>query len=726
MKLNMKIAFFYGKSLVGIAALFVFAANLFAQNQPPKAEVRSVTEDYFGVKVSDPYRWMEDLKADEMQKWMRGQADYTDAYLKKLPLRDEFLKRLNELDAAGTLVRNVRQRGDRYFYYKQAPNENNPKLFVRDGLGGAERLLVDADKYAVNGGQASISAFSPSPDGKLVSFLIALGGGEYGTIRVLDVATGKETGDMIENTRWDAGAWTQDGRAFSYVKFQTLPATAPPTEKLQKIQSVLHTLGTKTDADKPLFGYGVNPNIQLETEPIPSVYFPTKAKYAVANVNSGVSPNSDFYVAPMNSLGQTPIPWRKIISTTDEVAGIEEYGDYFYLLTYKNTPRYKMLRVKTANPDLTKAETVFEASEAVVEGWAAARDALYIGTLDGGLRRVFRVDYQTLKSSEIKAPYAASLSISSGSPERDGVLLSVDSWTKSAALFNYDPKTNKTADTKLVPPVQIDMSNIEVVNAKAKAPDGAMIPLVILHKKGLKLDGSNPVLMNGYGAYGIENTSPFFYTGALPWLERGGVIVFTGIRGGGEYGEEWHLAGKGKTKPNTWKDFISCAEYLIEKKYTSPKNLGIIGGSAGGVLISNSIAERPELFGAAISAVGMNNALRSETTANGVANIPEFGTFKTEEGFRNLLAMDGYLKIKDGVKYPAVLLTHGANDPRVEPWMSAKFAARLQAATTSGKPVLLRLDYDAGHGLGSSRKQRNEENADIYAFLSAQLGGKNN
>gem|GEM_PF-5323597 len=237
--------------------------------------------------------------------------------------------------------------------------------------------------------------------------------------------------------------------------------------------------------------------------------------------------------------------------------------------------------------------------------------------------------------------------------------------------------------------------------------------------------GTNPVLMRGYGAYGSGSTSPFFASGSLPWLERGGILAITGIRGGGAYGEEWHIAGKGATKANTWKDFIACAEYLIAEKYTSPEHLGIVGGSAGGILISNAITTRPDLFGAAISAVGLNNALLAETTPNGIPNIPEFGTFKTDEGFKNLLAMDGYHKVKDGVKYPAVMLTHGINDPRVEPWMSAKMAARLQAATGSNKPVLLRIDYDAGHGIGSTKQQRNEENADIYAFLFQQLGATN-
>jgi len=344
-----------------------------------------------------------------------------------------------------------------------------------------------------------------------------------------------------------------------------------------------------------------------------------------------------------------------------------------------------------------------------------------VQTLDGGTRKIYRVDYKTKKAEPLRLPYEGSASIVGTYPDVDGVYFNLDSWTKSSANFLYDPKTRTATDTRLVPPIGIDMSSLEFVNAKARSHDGVMIPLVIIYKKGLKRNGTNPVLMRGYGAYGIENTSPYFASGSLPWLNRGGIVAITGIRGGGEYGEEWHLAGKGATKSNTWKDFIACAEYLIAEKYTSPAHLGIIGGSAGGILISNSITERPELFGAAISAVGLNNALRAETTSNGVPNIPEFGTFKTEEGFKALLAMDGYHKVKDGVKYPAVMLTHGINDPRVEPWMSAKMAARLQAATASGKPVLLRVDYDAGHGIGSTKKQRNEENADVYAFLFQQL-----
>jgi prolyl oligopeptidase len=410
-----------------------------------------------------------------------------------------------------------------------------------------------------------------------------------------------------------------------------------------------------------------------------------------------------------------------LVSLDDEVANVDLHGDDVYLLTFKNTPRYKVVHINLTQPDLAKAETIFPASAAVVTATGAAKDALYVQTLDGGVGKLWRVDYKGGAPQLIKLPYDGTANIGWTDQVTEGLLFGLTSWTKSAAYFAYNPATQKATDTTLVPPIPIDMSSIDAVSVKAKSYDGTMVPLVILSKKGLKRDGTNPTLMIGYGAYGIVNTEPFFASGYLPWLEHGGILALAGVRGGGEYGEEWHLAGKQKTKPNTWKDFIACAEYLINEKYTSAAHLAGEGGSAGGILIGNSIAERPDLFGAAIDAVGVNDAVRAETTSNGVPNIPEFGSIKTEEGFKALLEMDAYLKIKDGVKYPAVLLVTGINDPRVEPWMSAKMAARLQTATNSGKPVLLRVDYDAGHGFGSTKRQRNEQNADIYAFLFGQL-----
>ena len=705
----------------GVIFSAIFALQIFAQNAPPKAEARNVTDEYFGQKINDPYRWMENLKADETQKWFKGQADYAKNYLERLPMRDEIFKELTALSDTGARVGGIRPRGNLFFYTKRNPGEQDNKLYVREGMNGAERLLVDPTRITDGGKRFSLGGWNVSWDGKYVSYIVYAGGSENGEMRVIETATGKDTGERIDRTRFGAGSWLPDGKTFLYPRMQKLAAGAPPTDLYQKVRVYRHTLGTNPDTDKAVFGFDVNPNLSFDQKMLTFIVTDPNWKYVFAYTNSGVSPNNEIYVAPLDAMGQAQIPWRKIASLDDEVSNWDLHGDDLYLTIYKNAPRYKIIRTSLSKPDLKTAELFFSGGEAIVEGETAQPDAMYVQTLDGGTRKIYRVDYKTKKAEPIKLPYNGSAYINGTESSADGIYFSIDSWTKSAAHFKYDPKTGTATNTNLIPPIPIDMSNVEFVNAKARSYDGTMIPLVIIYKKGLKRDGSNPTLMNGYGAYGIENTSAFFYPGILPWVNRGGVMVFAGIRGGGEYGEEWHLAGKGATKPNTWKDFIACAEYLIAEKYTSPKHLGIEGGSAGGILISNAIAERPELFGAAIDQVGLNDILRAETTSNGIPNIPEFGTFTTEEGFKNLLAMDGYLKIKDGVKYPAVLLTTGINDPRVEPWMSAKMAARLQAATTSGKPVLLRVDYDAGHGIGSTQKQRNEELADTYAFLFQQL-----
>jgi prolyl oligopeptidase len=714
MKLNKHITF-----AIVLVALLGAAAS--AQQGPPKAPVNEVTDTYFGQKIVDPYRWMEDSKNADFVAWMKAQADYTRAHLDRLPMRADLLKRLEELSDTGVRVSGVQRAGGYYFYYRVAPGENDRRLYVREGFKGAERLLLDPEKLSEPGKRYSIDSYNPSFDGKYVSYTISVGGSENGEMRVVETATGKDLGERIDRARFGAGAWLPDNHAFLYNRLQKLADGAPATDLYQKSRVYLHTLGTSPDRDVAVFGYEVNPAIKMETTPLPFAYVPTGSKYVIAIVNSGVSPNSEYYFTTVDKLTQTPIPWRKFVSLDDEVSNLDLRGDDVYLLTYKNTPRYKVVHLNLAQPDLAKADTIFPATEAVVTAAGAAKDALYVQTLDGGVGKLWRVAYKGGAPQLIKLPYDGTANIGWTDQLTEGLLFGLTSWTRSAAFFAYNPATQKATDTTLIPPIPIDMSSIEAVSVKAKSYDGTMVPLVILSKKGLKRDGTNPTLMIGYGAYGIVNTEPFFASGYLPWLERGGILAFAGVRGGGEYGEEWHLAGKQKTKPNTWKDFIACAEYLIHEKYTSAAHLAGEGGSAGGILIGNSIAERPDLFGAAVDAVGVNDSVRAETTSNGVPNIPEFGSTKTEEGFKALLEMDAYLKIKDGTKYPAVLLVTGINDPRVEPWMSAKMAARLQTATASGKPVLLRVDYDAGHGFGSTKRQRNEQNADIYAFLFDQL-----
>ena len=549
--------------LLTSASLLLFGTSICAQDSPPKAAIHEVTDTYFGMKIVDPYRWMEDAKSPETAAWMRGQADYTRAYLDRLPMRAQLLKRFEELSETGVRVSGVQRAGNFYFYYRVAPGENDRRLYVREGFKGAERLLVDPEKLSSPGKRYSIDSYNPSFDGKYVSYTVSIGGSENGEMRVIETATGRDLGERIDRCRLGAGAWLTHNRSFLYNRLQKLAESAPPTELYQKSRVYLHILGSNPDNDRAVFGYEVNPNIKMEPAPLPFAGVPLGSKYAFALVNSGVSPNSEYYFAPLDKLRETPIPWRRVAALEDEVAGFDLHGDDVYFTTYKNTPRFKVIRVNLAQPDLAKAGTVFPASEAVVTNIGAAKDALYVQTLDGGMGKLWRVDYKGGAPRPIKLPYDGAGFIGWTDSQTDGLLFGLISWTKSETFFAFDPRTQTATDTTLVPPILIDLSSIETASVKVKSHDGVMVPLVILYQRGLKRDGTNPTLLDGYGAYGITNTEPFFATGFLPWLERGGVIAMAGVRGGGEYGEEWHLAGKEKTKPNTWKDFIACAEYLI-------------------------------------------------------------------------------------------------------------------------------------------------------------------
>jgi prolyl oligopeptidase len=710
----------------------LFSANLTVSGQvpaPAPAPVREVTDDYFGTKITDPYRWMEEPKSKELDVWMKTQNSFARNYLDRLPMREKILRQLEAQNNSTVSISGIQRAGNLYFYFKLTPGDNDRKILFREGLSGEEKLLVDPKKISDESGKRfSIITFSPSPDGKFVSYLASAGGAERGEIRFVESATARELKDKINDTRWQSGAWLPGSNAVLYVRLPEPNPETPPTERLQKSKVYLHKLGETAENDKPIFGYEVNANINLDPKLLSFPSVPFGSKYVLIDVNSGVEPNSAIYAAPVESLENENIPWRKIVDFDDRVGAYSAnstvvHGDDLYLLTFKNALRYKVVKRNLKNPNSGNAKTVIEASEAVSTNLVPTRDALYVQQNDGGIGRLLRIDYKTNAIEKLNLPYDGVISDLTGDPREPGVIFGMHSWVKSLTYFAYDSAKKTIADTKLQLPSPIDASAFESVEVKVKSYDGTLVPLSIIYKKGLKRDGKNLTGITGYGAYGISS-EPVFVAQFFPWLDAGGVIAFAHVRGGGEYGEEWHQGGFKSAKPNTWKDFIACAEYLVKEKYTSPGLIGGHGASAGGIMIGNAIAERPDLFGAAIIAVGLNNMLRYETTANGVPNIPEFGTVKTEQGFKDLLAMDAFHKIRPGVKYPAVMLTHGINDPRVEPWFSAKMAARLQASTTSEKPILLRIDYDAGHGIGNSRRQVNEEIADIFAFLSDQLNGK--
>jgi prolyl oligopeptidase len=351
----------------------------------------------------------------------------------------------------------------------------------------------------------------------------------------------------------------------------------------------------------------------------------------------------------------------------------------------------------------------------------AAKDGLYFEARDGSVKRLMRIAWGSGKAAEVRLPQPGAARIVTASPDLDGLLFMHTTWTQAAQLYAADA-SGRATNTGLQPLGKFDApGGLVTAELKVKSHDGALVPLSVVHRREVKLDGSNPTLLYGYGSYGFTE-EPNFQVMRLAWLERGGVFAVANVRGSSVHGYDWYKAGYKSTKPNTWKDLIACAEFLIARRYTSSAKLGIQGGSAGGILVGRAMTERPDLFAAVIPVVGVLDAVRAETTANGVPNIPEFGTVAREDEFRALLAMSSYHHVKDGTAYPAVLLVHGVNDPRVDYWHSSKMAARLMAASTSRKPILLDLDYDAGHGVGATRLQRQKNAADAYAFLFWQTG----
>lgn len=699
--------------------------------QPPVAPVRPVTDDYYGTKIVDNYRYMENLKDPEVQEWFKNQNDYTSATLANIPGREKLLARIKELDQSVASVFDVqRLPGDLYFYQKLLPGDRVGKLYMREGLSGAERMIVDPGKVEVapanagKGGNA-IGYVDISQDGKYVAVGITPGGSENDTeIHVVDVATGRETGDVIFRAKGGDPQWLADNRSFVYRRLQDLPPDAPKTELRQKDRAYLHVLGTDPKKDPAVFGYGVVPSIDVDPKHGVGFLVSPGSKYTIGLINPGVSPNSSYYIEPVEAVGTSNSAWRKFADLSDDVTDVAMHGEDLYLLTFKGASRYKIVRTDARHPDLSSAEVVVPPTEAVVQLMSAAQDALYVQVLDGGINRILRVPYGPKpKVENLALPLDGSASLMGSDPRVPGILLDLTSWTRAGRYYAYDPNSKQVIETHLQPAGPFDdPSDLVSLEVKAKSYDGTLVPLSIVYKKGVKLDGSNPTLMNGYGAYGLV-TSPGFDPTQIAWYERGGIIATCGVRGGGEYGEDWHLAGKGPAKPNTWRDFIACAEYLVDKKYTSPAHLAGKGASAGGILIGRAITERPDLFAAGVIVSGVLDALRNETTANGVGNIPEFGSTKTKAGFEALYAMSAYHHVKDGTPYPAVLVTVGMNDPRVDPWESAKMTARLQAATSSGKPVLLYVHYATGHGrTGATQQQLQESMAGQWSLLLWQLG----
>jgi prolyl oligopeptidase len=719
------------RSLISVLASCAIAAPTAGQNlAPPPA--RDVTETFFGTEVHDPYRYLEDVNSPEVQAWMKSAADAAASALARIPARQAMYERIVKYESAASarVADVVRETGDLWFYERRGASENQFKLLVRRGPGGRERVLVDPEAIEKRTGKPhAINYFSVAPGGRYAAYGLSAQGSEAAELHVVDVKTGRPVGVPITRGDWAQVSWSPDGRHMLFTRLQELKPGMPETEKYQKSEVLLLARGADVAKARRVFGVGI-PAVGMGPAELPFASFSHDGRWVFGYVLNGTQREIGLYVASAASVLAGKPAWRRWIDPRDEVTAVAYMNDALYLLSHKGAPRSQVLRLPMrAGPDIARAEVIVAPSERVVTGIAAAADALYIEARDGNVKRLFKHAHQpSAKVTEVKLPLDGSFQLNdfefgvgAADPRFPGLVIDLQGWNRARQIYRVGAD-GRVANTGLQPHGRYDApDDIVATEVQVKSHDGALVPLSIIHKRDVKLDGRNPTILYGYASYGIT-AEPYFSIGRLAWLDEGGVYAIANPRGSGVYGEDWYKAGFQPTKPNTWKDFIACAEWLIANRWTSAARLGILGGSAGGILVGRAMTERPDLFAAVIPDVGALDMVRAEVTPNGVPNIPEFGTRTNEAGFRALLAMSTYHQIADGTKYPAVMLMHGVNDPRVEVWHSTKTAARLMAASTSGKPVLLRLDYDAGHGVGSTRTQELQESADMFAFFFWQMG----
>jgi prolyl oligopeptidase len=723
----------FSLTLARTLVLLVAAAAAQADNRtvagvpmPALWPAGDAADTHWGTRVPDPYRALENVKDEPVQRWLRAQADSTQAVLKKLPGRDALLARMQAIESQAQGAASSIQRSDdgRLFFLRRNPDEQQPRLMLRESLDAdpaRDRVLVDTDALSKAAGRpVALMDYRASPDGKKLAYALQVSGGEIGELRVIEIDGGKLLAGPLDRIRSSNVSWLPDSQSFFYDRLREGFEAMPATERFQDRNRLYRRLDGR---EHVVFSASRYPELGLPPIAQGTVFaVPGRPALAAAIVTQGVDRNQELLLADMAEVRAGPPKWRRVVAASDQVSQMAVFDGMVYLRSAQGAPRFQLLRMPLDAPDMAKAEVVLAQSASVLTAMAGARDALYLTQRDGVVTTLWRLPRGAKAPERVALPIEGTVGLANVDSDKDGAVLVLGGWTRASALFRYDPASAKLLPLQLAKLGAFDAPpGIQSREVLVRSHDGVMVPLSILSRSDVKLDGSNPTLLYGYGAYGTVE-SPGFSARLLTWLERGGVYAIAHVRGGGVYGKGWHDAGHKATKPNTWRDGIAAAEWLIANGYTRPARLAVFGGSAGGIFVGRAITERPDLFAAGISSVGVLDTVRSEARANGVANVPEYGTVSKGDEFRGLLAMSSYHALKNGTAYPAVMLTHGVNDIRVDVWQSAKFAARAQANPAQVKPVLMRLDYEAGHGGGSSRDQAQERQADIWAFLLWQFG----
>ncbi len=665
-----------------------------AQWKYPATRTVAASDTYFGVEVKDPYRWLENLQDQDVQGWFKAQADLTDHLLAKIPGRDALAREWMDLDRLRPAAYDtISCAGGRVFFRKTLAGERVARLYCRDGWDGADTLLFDPGSLKP-GVVTSIGTLVPSFDGRYVAMGLTSGGAEYGDVRVLDVARRALLPDAVQASLGPIG-WTPDSSSFFY-DAGTVSDPHSLEVKLNR-KTRLHRLGAPVAGDRDLFSSESAPDLGIAAREMPFAYVSRATpEYLLGRVTT-VQNELRAYYAPVSQLDGAKVGWRALCVPSDNlVKGLAIWGGQVYAVTHADAPNCKLVRTSLAEPDWKHAETVVPEGKAAILAMARSRDFIFLVKSNGITGRLLRYQPATGRSAELSLPASGTVDISCPDAGSNRCLVSITGWTRPETLYDLDgDKGTFSLSSFNEAPVYPGFENLVAEEVEVQGHDGTQVPLSIIHRRGLPMDGSSCCILTGYGAYGAgyRPSCNVIHSIAL----RGVVVAYAHARGGDEKGEAWYRGGFQTTKPNTWKDFIACAEYLVQKGYTSPQHLGGTGSSAGGILISRAATERPDLFAAIVCNVGCANAMRLEFSPNGPINTPEFGTVKDPVQFKALYEMDGVQHVRPGVRYPAVLGVGGWNDPRVPAWQPGKFVAAVQQASTSDRPTLMKVNYDSGH-----------------------------
>ena len=706
------------RSLAGglfLTGMFTSAVPAPAQTlQYPAARKSDVVDDYHGTRVPDPYRWLEDPDSPESRAWIEAQNRLTAAYLAEIPARDTIRQRLTKLWNYPKYGAPFRKAG-RYFFLKNDGLQNQSVLYKQASLEATPETLLDPNILSEDG-TVALSTLAVSDNGRLLAYGTAASGSDWEEFRVRDVVTARDLPDHLKWIKFSGASWTKDGAGFFYSRYPE-PTDKALTDVNRFQRLYYHRLGTDQAQDVLVYERPDQPDWGMNAE------VTDDGRYAVLTVWLGTDRRNRVYYRDLKD-PRHPRITGEVVRLLDDFdasyAFVGNDGPVFYFLTDLDAPRKRVIAIDTRHPERGRWRELIPQGQDVLEGVQIIHDTFVANYMhDASSRlRLFALDGRMLKDLEL--PTLGSIGSISGERTDDEMFYAFTSFLYPTTIFRYDFKSGATSVFK-APTIDFDPSRYETKQVFYTSKDGTRVPMFITYKKGLTLDGSNPTYLYGYGGFNISLT-PSFSVAMLVWLEMGGVYAVPNLRGGGEYGEEWHQGGMHEKKQNVFDDFIAAAEYLIAQRYTSPAKLAIAGGSNGGLLVGAAMTQRPELFGAALPAVGVMDMLRFHKFTIGWAWVTDYGSADSAAQFPYLYKYSPLHNIRAGTRYPATLVTTADHDDRVVPGHSFKFTATLQAAQAGPQPVLIEIETKAGHGAGKPTSKLIEEQGDRMAFLVKNLG----